>query len=519
MSAARETHPDHGLARQAGVLFIGRVLASISETIVPLLVVRTFSKAESGVLFAILLVYTTTSLVLTAGFPDALMYFLPTRSVADRRAIAWRFGRGMLGLGAAVAILFGLVGAAGFLSPSLARAIASHLSGDGSTPGVVDLRLILWFGPYAIGDFPSRLIPNLLVVEGRARTAAMFGVFKATGTALALIVPMALGAGLWAVIVSVSAFGLITGGALVAFLWALYKGAESVEADVSYGQILRFGLPVGLTDVVSTLNNALDRYLILFSFSAATFALFQAGAWQIPIVAMIPYAVGTVFAPRYRQLLADGKSAEAIAIWRSSVEKVSLLVVPLTTVFIVGAEETMTLLFTSSYVGAAAVFRLYSVLTLGRVAAFGSLIVAAGCPEYVLWAAVLSFVSNILISVPALWMLGFVGPALGTTLAFIPTAILYTWFIARATRVPLGRVFPIAAYGRILVLASVAGALATLWKHHVALSPAAALISEGAIVLAAFALLGTATGVITRDDWRFLLSWIPEGRTRRGAIG
>jgi len=276
---------------------------------------------------------------------------------------------------------------------------------------------------------------------------------------------------------------------------------------------------VSLTDVVSTLNNALDRYLILFWFSAATFAVFQAGAWQIPIVAMIPYAVGTVFAPRYRQLLADGKSAEAIAIWRSSVEKVSLLVVPLTTVFIVGAEETMTLLFTSSYVGAAAVFRLYSVLTLGRVAAFGSLIVAAGCPEYVLWAAVLSFVSNILISVPALWMLGFVGPALGTTLAFIPTAILYTWFIARATRMPIGRVFPIAAYGRILVLASVAGALATLWKHHVALSPAAALISEGAIVLAAFALLGTATGVITRDDWRFLLSWIPEGRTRRGVIG
>ena len=519
MSAPTTVQPDHGLARQAGVLFVGKVLATVSETIVPLLVVRTFSKAESGVLFAILLVYSTTSLVLTAGFPDALMYFLPTRALAARRAIAWRFARGMLGLGTLVALLFALVGTLGFLSPAAAGPIARHLAGDGSALGGLDLRLILWFAPYAIGDFPSRLIPNLLVVEGRARAAAFFGVFKATGTALAIIVPMALGAGLRGVVVSVGAFGLVTGAALVFYLRALYGDAQPAQADVSFMQILRFGLPVSLTDIVSTLNNSFDRYLILFSFSAATFALFQAGAWQIPIVAMIPYAVGTVFAPRYRQLLGDGRSLDAVAIWRSSVEKVSLLVVPLTTIFIVGADETMALLFTPSYVGAAPVFRLYSVLTLGRVAAFGSLLVAAGHPDYVLWAALLSLVSNILISVPALWLFGFVGPALGTTLAFIPTAILYSWFIAKATGVPLRRVFPLVEYGRILVLASVAGALATFWKHHVALSPATALAMEAAIVLATFALLGTVLGVITRNDWRFLASWIPAGSASRGAIG
>jgi O-antigen/teichoic acid export membrane protein len=164
---------------------------------------------------------------------------------------------------------------------------------------------------------------------------------------------------------------------------------------------------------------------------------------------------------------------------------------------------------TPSYVGAAPVFRLYAVLTLGRVAAFGSLIVAAGRPGYVFRAALLSLAANILISVPALWLLGFVGPALGTTLAFIPTAIVYTWFIARATGVPLRRTFPIATYGRTLLLASVAGAVAAVWKHLVALPPAAALASEGFIVLAVFALVGTVSGIITRDDWRFAVSWIP----------
>ena len=98
--------------------------------------------------------------------------------------------------------------------------------------------------------------------------------------------------------------------------------------------LLHFGLPLGLTDIVSMLNNQLDRYLIVFFFPAAAMAEYQAGAWQIPIITTIPYTVGAVYAPRFVELFRSERALEAIEIWRQSSLKTALLVVPATMVFV-----------------------------------------------------------------------------------------------------------------------------------------------------------------------------------------
>jgi O-antigen/teichoic acid export membrane protein len=225
------------------------------------------------------------------------------------------------------------------------------------------------------------------------------------------------------------------------------------------------------------------------------------------VISTIAYSVGAAYMPSMVAAFKRGAPHEAIATWRATILKVSLIVLPVTTGFVVGARELMSIMFTKAYVGAAPVFQLYSVLTLGRVAAFGSVIVAAGRPRYVLQAAFLSFIANVTLAIPLTRAVGFIGPALATVLAFIPTVAFYVWAIGRASGLRTREVFPLLGYLRVLGLAAVAGLFALLVKRQLVDSAVLSLLASVVVTIVAFAILSTLTGTMVRSDWRYLRDW------------
>jgi O-antigen/teichoic acid export membrane protein len=494
---ASERSAERHDARQAGLLVLGSSLASVASIAVTLLVVRLLGKADVGTLMALVLIYDTLALVVTAGFPQTLLYHLPAKSLPERRAVAWRITTTLMMLGAGASVLLVLGGLFG------GRALSLFGSRD-----PVDLGPLLLFAILPVLDIPARVLPNMLVAEGRARAVTALSVVKSLGQSAAILVPIALGYGVWTVVGCYVVVGLLNGSLLFVFLRILYGRAERVAAPVGHKELFRFAIPLGTTDVVSLLNSSFDRYLILLAFPAAGFATYQAGAWQIPIITYIPYAVGTAFMPRLVEHFKAGRSREALAIWQRSIGKVALLVLPVTMVFIVAAEELVELLFTDRYLDAAPIFRFYATLGLLRVAAYGSVVVAAGQPRYVLLAALLSLGSNVALSIPLLALIGFVGPAMATAVAFVPTVVFYCWCIGRAAGVPLREVFPLGSYARIFAIAALAASVALAFKLTTDLGPAPSLLIEALIVLGVYAAVGTALKVIARDDWEFVWRWL-----------
>lgn len=500
-------------SEQASVLVLGKILATLSEAIVPLVIVRLLGKTDVGILSGLLLIYSTVALILTAGLPETLTFYLPARPSVERKAIARRVCLALLVMGlVAGAVLVSLSLAARY-SPSLAHGMVSN---DSSPSALESLKYLALFALYPLADLPGRMLPNLLIVEQRPKAAAGVGIVKAVGSAAAALVPVALGAPLWLVVLSIAAFGMLFGGVLLYYLEALYPGVPAAESPVGMKKLLRFGLPLGLTDIVSMLNNQLDRYLIAFFFPLAALAEYQAGAWQIPVVTTIPYTIGAVYAPRFVELFRLERNREAIEIWRQSALKTALLIIPITMVFVVAAEEAMELLFTASYLRAAPIFRWYCVLTLGRTAAFGSIIVAAGTPRFVFQAAVFSLFSNAVLCWALVQLVGFNGPAMGTALAFIPTLIYYCYCIALATKLRFVEIFPLFGYLRVLLLGVVASLPAWWFKSIVTWPAAARLPVEALIVLGGFALLGSLLGEIRRSDWAFLANWLRLRMLREG---
>jgi O-antigen/teichoic acid export membrane protein len=480
-------------------LVFGTTLATLSSALLPLLLVRLIGKADIAELMALVLVYETVALISTLGFPQTLMYHLPSLAVAERKAMAKRIGFIMLGLGALAASVTASIGMWG---ENLPGALASEAGSR------ISLRPLLLLAPSLLAELPARVVPNLLVAEHRAKEASALGVLRTIVTTAATLIPVALGFDIWVVAGWYSACRAVLGLALPWAIRRAYGDAAAGRCQVSPRQLFRFALPLGATDIVSLLNQQFDRWLILLSFPAAAFADYQAGAWQVPVVSTIAYSVGAAYMPSMVDAFRRGAPREAIAMWRATIIKVSLIVLPITMGFVVGARELMALLFTKAYVGAAPVFQLYSALTLGRVAAFGSVIVAAGQPRYVLQAAFLSFAANVILAIPLTSQIGFIGPALATVLAFIPTVVFYVWAIARASKLRIGEVFPLLGYLRILTLAVASGLLALLVKNQLAGSASLGLLASVSVTTLAFAILGSLTGTVGRGDWRYLTDWL-----------
>jgi len=485
---------ERNVSRDASILVVGNVLATIADIITPIAILRLTGKAEVASLSGLLLIYNTMALLLLAGFHQSVMFFLPGRPIEERAAVARKVVRLLIGLGVVGAGVLVVLGT--YATPLIA---SLDLFEDAPT----DLSPLMFLLLFPLGDLPARILPNLAVVERRPRTAASYGVFRSLTVSVSTLVPIALGYSPSVVAMSMSAVALAQLVFVAVVMRQCYADVPRVTSPVTTTELVRFGLPLGATDMVASLNNRFDQLLVLTSFPAHTYAVYRAGAYQIPVVTRIPYLVATALAPSLVEAFREGRARDAIDAWKGSIGKVSLLVVPVTLVFFVGAEAFIELLGGPEYLDAVPVFRWYTLLSMLRVAAFGTVIVAAGQPKFVLRAALQSFSFNALLSVPLLIMVGFVGPAIGTALAFLPMAVVYTRYISQASGIPLRDVFPLGVYLRIVAVASVGAAAAWAFALATDFGPWLELLGVAGIVLGCFSALGTVTGTVSAEDWAF----------------
>ncbi|HTQ05309.1 MAG TPA: hypothetical protein VMI54_15705 [Polyangiaceae bacterium] len=494
MDAQKKPEP----ARQAGALVLGTTLATLSSALTPLLIVRLIGKADVAKLLSITLVYETLAMLLSLGLSATLLYQVSNRDAPARRAVALRIVLTSASLGFFGAFLVYAVAGISLLLPA----------GVGSPTFHAQLRLMLILAPSLIADLPFRLLPNLLVAEGRARHSAGLQVVRTISLTLATLVPLALQASVGTVIV---VYAVVRWSFALVLFWELHQLYGRVErgpSPISWRELFAFALPLGITEQLGQVNSQLDRWLILLVLPNTRFADYQAGAWQVPIVGTIAYSVGAAYTPELVRLFQERKPYAALDLWGLSIRKVSLVVVPVTMALVVGADELMPLMFTKAYASAASIFRWYSVLTFLRVASFGNVILAAGRPGYVVRAAGLGLFYNALFGIPLVLTVGFVGPAMGAACAFVLHVTTYVYFIARSAEVPMARVFPLKAYLRVFGLGALAGAAGLGVKLALHAPSAVLLAAEITTVLGVFALLGSLTHTIEKSDWAFVRDWL-----------
>ena len=498
------------LTQKASIVVLARVLTTIIDLAIVIVIIRILSKTDFAIIGYMLMVHELARNLATLGFPESVFYYFEQIAGSRKRGFVLQTS----------ALLAVTGGVAALLILGLGRVLPGMLTEWDPDSVRTLMELLPIMAGVTLLEIPTWPATNILLASDRQRDAAWFETLTSLATFSAIVVPLWLGLDLRYAVYGLLGYSVFR--LLLASLWVVRvlpaSPARSDRADLPLLQRLfppsgvplrrqiGFSLPIGLSSYVSKLNRNIDKLIVSILLPASALAEYNIGAQEVPIIRVIPFAVGSVLISRYVSLNLASQREELLRLWYKGVENVTLLVVPLAVLSILVAPDLVEWIATTDnadYRNAVVPFMLYNAIVLIRVTHYGSLLQAFGDSRGVLWMSLNLMVANLVLSIPFTLWLGITGTALATLLANVYNWVVYLHRIGRHMDLPAWKVLPFPSYLRVLG-ASAISAAAVGWIRHVpldAIAPAAGLAVSAVLFLAAFALIGTLTGAIREEDW------------------
>jgi len=275
--------------------------------------------------------------------------------------------------------------------------------------------------------------------------------------------------------------------------------------------MLAFALPAGFAATAGKLNPQIDKYVVNLVIGASAFAVYSAASWELPLITLIPFAIGAVMQVRYVRLFASGEKQELRRMWEQNVQKTILLVVPLATLAIVVADDLIYFVLSGKYPDAAAPFRIFTILLFHRIAAYGPMLQAIGKTRLLMVTSGLMVMTNLILTVPMTYLLGSNGAAIATVLSALPPWSVSLYFIGKAWGRGVRDALPWRFYLAVLALAAGVGVAIWFGVGSLHLDRGARLAVGSLAYLGLYAGLGRLVGLIQADDLAFLRRWLSFG--------
>ncbi|HYP51146.1 MAG TPA: oligosaccharide flippase family protein, partial [Pyrinomonadaceae bacterium] len=117
-----------------------------------------------------------------------------------------------------------------------------------------------------------------------------------------------------------------------------------------------YALPFGLASLLWTLQIDIHNYFVGHSFSAAEFAVYAYGCFQLPLIAMISESVTSVLIPRMSELQMRGDKAEIVRLTARAMQKLAFFFFPIYVFLLITAQTFITTLFTDKFAASVPVF-------------------------------------------------------------------------------------------------------------------------------------------------------------------
>jgi O-antigen/teichoic acid export membrane protein len=488
------------LAERTMLVVVSRVLTTAIDLVMIVAIARLVSRTDFAILSYLLMVYQTVRYVASLGFPDSVFYFFERISGGARRAFAIQ----------TLTIMLVLASLAGLILLTLPAMVGVLLSSDWTQEQVSMVqRLLPYLAVVALGEIPTWAVPNVLLALDRQRDAAAYSLLMSVMAFVALIAPLAMGWPVESAIKTMALYAIVR--LLLSCIWlfrVLPSSTTPLPTPVRRDQI-RFAVPIGLSSMVSRLNKYIDKFVVAALLPAEALAHYSVGAQEIPLLSVVPFAVGSVLISRYVRYVLTEDRARLLRLWYESVSKVTLVVVPVGVFLIINAGDFIRVLFGGGYTDAVVPFQIYTAITLHRVTSYGSMLQSFGLTRALLLLSTALVVLNFLLSMVCTLWLGIVGTA---SAAFVSNMIIWLitlHLIGRQMNIPWHHVLPFAFYLRVLLTAGCCGSIVWILRQgfHGTTSDMALAFSI-LVYLALFGAAASYSGLIVRDDWQRLLRWL-----------
>jgi O-antigen/teichoic acid export membrane protein len=511
------------LTEKAGVIVFARIITTVIDLALAIAVVRLLSKTDFAIMGYVLMIHEIARNVAVLGFPDSIFYYFERITSTARRGFALQT--------VAILLISGILAGLAILGFNLF--LPSLLN---QWPGE-SIRVLQQFLPLmavvSVLEIPTWPTTNILLASDRQKGAAWYEMSTSIVAFGALVLPLAFGYGLEIAIWSLVGYSFIRFvGSMVVLGIVLPKNTRlsdseniltsiqevdtpehyQLENRISLLDQAKFSLPLGLSSLVGRFNKYIDKFIVSIFLVNTAYAEYSVAANEVPLIKVIPLAVGSVLISRYVQFNLQSKKDELLSLWYKGIEKVSLLVIPMTILFTLLAPELITFLFETegvSYANAVLPFQLYNLIVLIRVTHYGSILQAFGDTKGVFYFSLNLLAANVILSVPMTIYFGIVGTALGTLIANLYNWLLLLRRIGTHMELPFWKVLPFPFYGKVLALSVGIGLLMFMVKEYwlMNIAPLYAILSISLVYLVIYVVASRLIGLISQEDWTTIKSW------------
>jgi O-antigen/teichoic acid export membrane protein len=283
--------------------------------------------------------------------------------------------------------------------------------------------------------------------------------------------------------------------------------------DVAAKRLLGYGIPLALTGAVGILGGQLDRIVVTSNFSPADYSVYAIGAAQVPLLYLVRQPVNNVLIRALSARFEADDLSGAARLWRESMRKLSLVVMPAFVYSVIMAPDLIRVLYGSGWGASVEIFRIYQTLLLTQITTWGLIPMAAGRTRENVWGAVILLVLNGGIAYALIGPFGLTGAAVATPLATLGAIAYFLLRIRAVFNLPIRKLGPWTDITLNLLCSGVAGV--PLLAFVLLPGPAVLRLGiSGLAFLVSYVFVMRVTKRITDEDWLRLRSALGRLRPR-----
>jgi O-antigen/teichoic acid export membrane protein len=333
----KQVQNEVSILRRASPLMAARLGIAALTFAIPMVLARVLLPASYGTFKQAWLLSNTLYLVLPMGLTQSLVYFIPRepakKDAFRTHALLLTTGVGLLA--ALIMMTLGKLVADTFHNPELER-------------------LMPYVAAFTCFKLTGSSFEHGYMAEGQIKKSAMVRIACEAFYTLCLV-----GGSLYFHSVEGAFAGCVVATfGRAAFCWvvSVRKGLAISLPDLK--RQLRYTIPFGAAFAMVIPQQQFHSYLVSATVTAAAFAVYSVGCFQLPIIDMLYSPVSEILQLGIAEHDAHGDNDGALRLFREAVAKLSFVFVPTMALLFIVAPTLIQFLFTSRYISAVPLFRL-----------------------------------------------------------------------------------------------------------------------------------------------------------------
>jgi len=394
MSAAQSS----SLGGRALVLGVANAFDYAMQFLLPVVLVRCLDAATFGEYRLLWLAVATVMAIAPLGIPQGLYFFLPRASAPERRlyvhnAMVW------LACAALVAAL--AVSPWNPLLPATLKPLAEYDT-------LVPVFMFVWVAVTLLDLLPT----TEERVRWQAGASMALGALRAITLSVGALASGSMEVLLWLLIL----IALVKLGVLLVYVQRYHGfGRPWFDRKVFAGQFLHCA-PYGISGTLYGLRGQADQWVAAALFALHSFAAFSIAAVLSPLVNLFRTSVNAAYLPSMSRLQAAGDLRGMLEMNGRANVLAATFVCPLLAFAFAFAEDVVSFVYTSVYLEAAPVMRVYIVGLAASLVETGSLVLLLRQGGYALGVNAIALVASALVSWHAAQHWGLAGAAAGSVI-------------------------------------------------------------------------------------------------------